>query len=549
MACSAEPARDRGGDLRRLAGQSRTLTLWILVSRATGFGRVAVVAAVLGPTWFGNVFQIVAVLPATVYSLLGGSMVSALLVPLLVRHMDRGGGGRVGQLANGALGLMVALLLCVCALGVASASGLLHALTFSVADEAARARQVQVGVPLLVLVLPQLALYGVVGVGIAVQQAHGAFALAAAASALENLGIIAVFIGSAAAFGTGVDGDAMGSAHMLALGGGSTAAVALHAGVQWLGARRVGVTLLPRASWRDPELRGAVWNGVASIGCSSLYSAAFLAVITTAARVPGGSVAFQIAHSCCQLPVALTATPLATAQLPFLSRLHNEHRFAEFTAAYRDGVRLVLFAAVPAGLLLCTIPGTFASAAAFGEMATPAGVALIAACLATSGLGVIGEAVTVLSATAAYAKCDVTVPLRAMAARLAVVVAGVAISYGSLDGASLLWGLGAALALGNVAAALWLHVQQARMLPATRRRPGAEHLGSLLIQAASLLPAVAVAGWTGDSGGTLHHVAVAAAAAGASLALYVGLHKLRGTYELGLFLPVLARGDARPRVR
>lgn len=548
MACSANPVRDREGELRRYASHSRSVALWILVSRATGFGRVAVIAAVLGPTWFGNLFQIVAVLPTIVYSLLAASALSALLVPLLVAHIDLGDAARVVRLANGALGLIEVPLLCLCVLGIAMAPDLLHALTSNAAGETTRMRQVQFGIPLLALVLPQLMLYGLVGTAVAVQQAHGRFALAAAASALENLGVIAVFAGAAALFGTDISGDANGPARLMVLGGGSTAAVALHAGLQWWGARRVGVTLLPRAGWRDPELRGMVWRSAASVGYTALYWSAFLTVIAVAARVPGGVAAFQIAHSCCQLPIALTATPLATAQLPILSRIHREKHAAEFVAVYRDGVRLVLFAALPAGLMLSTIPTTFASAAALGKMATPAGVALTAACLATLGFGVIGEAVVTLSTAAAYAGRNVIVPLVAMAARLALVAAGVTISHNALHGTDLLWGLGATLALGNLAAGLVLHLQQTRSLPFATWRPGAGYAGRLVIQLVSLLAALVVAGLLGGGrGGALHHAGVAAAAAGASMAFYIGLHRLYGSYELDLLLPILARGAARPR--
>jgi peptidoglycan biosynthesis protein MviN/MurJ (putative lipid II flippase) len=39
------------------------VALGTLVSRITGFGRVAALAAVLGPTYFGNLFQTSLLLP------------------------------------------------------------------------------------------------------------------------------------------------------------------------------------------------------------------------------------------------------------------------------------------------------------------------------------------------------------------------------------------------------------------------------------------------------------------------------------------------------
>ena len=63
---------------------SITVSAWTLVSRVTGFARVAVIAAVLGPTYFGNTFQAINQLPnLIIYGLLMGSLFSSLLVPSL----------------------------------------------------------------------------------------------------------------------------------------------------------------------------------------------------------------------------------------------------------------------------------------------------------------------------------------------------------------------------------------------------------------------------------------------------------------------------------
>ncbi len=57
---AAGPSGEGGPGARsaaaELAAHSRTVALGTLVSRITGFGRVAALAAVLGPTYFGNLF-------------------------------------------------------------------------------------------------------------------------------------------------------------------------------------------------------------------------------------------------------------------------------------------------------------------------------------------------------------------------------------------------------------------------------------------------------------------------------------------------------------
>src|SRR3982751_6644552 len=81
-------SRERGPALART---SLPIALWTLLSRVTGFARIAVTAAVLGPTYLGNTFQAVNSLPNTiVYQLLMGSLFVSLLVPSLVPHADAG---------------------------------------------------------------------------------------------------------------------------------------------------------------------------------------------------------------------------------------------------------------------------------------------------------------------------------------------------------------------------------------------------------------------------------------------------------------------------
>ena len=278
MASSAEQHEiikpDAAPDMNGMLGDSRSVACGILVSRITGFLRVAVAAAVLGPTFFGNLFQTAAILPSSLYGLLIGVMISAVLVPPLVRRKNQSGHDGVKRLAGAALGALLLLLLSVGLISMLAAPVLLRVLTITVTDPAVRSEQLRVGVPLLIMLMPQIALYGIAGVGSAVQQAHGRFALPAIAPAIENLVNIVVLGTSAFLFGVGTDVARISLPQLLLLGLGTTAAVAAHAGVQWIGACRVGVPLLPRFDWRNPELREILRRGASSTGYSGLYWAA-----------------------------------------------------------------------------------------------------------------------------------------------------------------------------------------------------------------------------------------------------------------------------------
>jgi putative peptidoglycan lipid II flippase len=563
MAFSVNPPTDRdqaaqapkdgaitAADMKGLVGDSRAVAYGILASRITGFGRIAAAAAVLGPTFFGNLFQTAAVLPSTLYGLLMGTLISAVLVPPLVRRINGEDHERARRFACAALGVMMLVLLSVAVLALLLSPLLLRIITASVADPEIRREQVHLGIPLLIMVMPQIVLYGIAGAGMAVQQAYGRFALAAAAPTVENLINIAVLVTSAVLFGIGGDVSQISLAQLLLLGLGTTVAVAIHAGVQWFGAYRVGVALLPRLDWSDPEIPYLLRRGGATIGYTGLYWSAYLIILVIAGTVPGGVAAFQIANSFCSFPVALIAVPLALAQIPRLSDSDQRNDIGEFRAIYQSGLRLMMFAVVPAGLLLAGISGTLAGAAAFGAMSTTAGTALIAACVGSLGIGVLGEAAFTLTTPLCYTRQDTASPLRAMGLRLAIVAIGtIIVRLVFTPGIGLLWGLGASLAAANLVAGVYLCRSMLRALQ-SRITLGSSGFGSAFIVAVvSLVPARLLADWLGgEATASYGRVAQAIGVLGTAMALYLAIQFLRGSREMRLLLPAGAgRWTGRPR--
>ena len=538
------------GTAAGLVADSRTVALWTLASRLTGFVRVAAMAAILGPTFFGNLFQTTALVPGLLFGLLGGSLVGAVLVPRLVHPADAGDGDAVRRLANGFLGAALLVLLAVAGAVLLAGPWLLALATAAVDDPEVRSAQLRLGVLLLAMQLPQLLLSAVVATAIAVQHAHGRFALAAAAPIAENLVVIAVLGLSAARFGAGTEIGAADPAQVALLGLGGTAAVAVHAALQWWGARRAGVTLVPGAGWRIAEVRRALRASAAASRYTGLHTAVGFALVGAAGGVPGAVVALQIGQNFASLPVALGAAPMAAAQLPRLSRSHSAGALAEFHGTFRDSVALTRFVALPAGLLLFALCEPLARAVAFGPMDTANGTAMVAACIGGLGLGVLGEAVLVVATSASYARHDAAAPFHAMALRLAVAVAGIATSLALLDGVPLLWGLAAASSAGSLASAAYLYGRTVRGLP--RLPPAGGRLPAEAAVAAGSVLAGGLLAWplAAAAEGPLERIVIAGTALLVSGALYLALQRLRGSPEARALLPVLFRpGPAQPAGR
>ncbi|HEU4425692.1 MAG TPA: lipid II flippase MurJ [Pilimelia sp.] len=456
------------GDDRESAAVARNslaVASWTAVSRVSGFVRIAVIAAVLGPTYLGNIFQAMSTLPMLMYAALTGSLFSSLLVPSLVKHVDAGDVAATRRLAGAFLTTALAAFGVAATLIVLAGPWVLRLLTAGVADPAAAESQRRIGLVLLIMFIPQLLLYGVVGTAEAVMNAHGRFALASAAPVLENLGIIATMIATAIIFGTG---DALASPSpgaLLLLGLGTTAAVALHAGTQWWGAWRVGVPLLPGRGWREPEMRSIVRRAVPSLGYSTLDVLLPFGATVVANRTPGGVLAFQFAFLCCTLPTALGARPVAVSLLPRLSRLFHAGDLQRFRDELVRGASLVAFLAVPAALALVVLAEPIAGAVTFGRMATAQGQGLIAVALASLGPAVVGYAAMLLGTYACYARDDAHTPLRAVLIRTGVVIAGLSLAFGVPAGAAALIALGLTVSAGNLAGGFWLAARLRRVLP------------------------------------------------------------------------------------
>jgi putative peptidoglycan lipid II flippase len=526
--------------LASVAHGSRLVAAWVLVSRVSGFGRVAVAGAVLGPTFFGNLFQLTNSIPALVFGLLFGSLVSAMLVPPLVERLDRAEPDGARRLADGVLGIFLVLFAGVAVLGIFLADPILWLITAGVADPDVRREQMRLGLPLIVVLLPQLPCYALSAVAAAAQQARGRFALAAAAPAVDNIAAIAVLVAFGLLSGAGQDLHAIEETEVLLLGLGTTGAVALCATLQWWGAARAGLRLVPRAGWRQPEIRAMFRMGASSLGSSGLASGAYFGLSVVAGFVPGGVAAFQIANSFVQLPIALTAGALAVVQLPHLSRTVHEGRMADFAAIHRSAMALVVFTMLPASLLLVVMPQALAQAVAFGRMGAPEGIALLAACIAARGIGALAEAIVMLGTSASYARRDSVSPLRAKAIMAAVCVLGMAAAPALHDPVVLMWVLGGAWSVAHILAALDLTRRQLRVLPDGARlglRPAAV---TLLLSALSALLAWLVLQhaepWAVLPFG---HIQLAAAAGAAALVTYLILQFARGSTELALLLPRL----------
>jgi murein biosynthesis integral membrane protein MurJ len=515
------------------AGDSMAVAAWTIVSRVTGVGRVAAIAAVLGPTYFGNAFQITNALPNLVYyGLLGGSLFCSLLVPAMVRHIDAGDRLSSERVAGGFFGLALLGLLAVTPIALVLGPLVLKAAAVDPAGGSIPAAQERVGRWLVVMFMPQVFLYAVVATSVAIMNARRRFALAAAAPALENVGIVAVLGVTAALYGTGTPLGRVGTGEVLLLGLGTTGAVALHAAVQWYGARRAGVVLRPYPGWRFPEVRALVRRAIPSLGQAGLLALQLLTLLVLANRIAGGAVAMQIALNFYALPIAVGATPVALALLPRLSRITGRGEQGLFHDTVTRGFVFAVFLVTPVALAYAILAEPLAHTVAYGRMGSTAGVALVAAPLAALAPGVLGETAFLVATYACYARKDTRTPLRSMTIQAAVTLTLASLAL-RLHGTAVLVMLGLAFSAGSLLGAwhLWAHVRRTARAGTARLWPS---LARIAVAAAlTAIPTSAIAMLGARMGhGRVASLATIVAAVVLGAATFVGIQALWRAPEL-----------------
>lgn len=430
------------------------------VSRGFGFARVLVVAAVLGTTYLGNTFQASNSVSNVLFELLAAGALSAVLVPTFVGLLERGERQEAERLAGGLLGLALLGLGAVAVAGVAAAPWLAKLLSSGVADHRIAAQQAHLATFLLRFFVPQVLLYALGAVAIAVLYAQRRYVVTAVAPIGSTLAIVVAMVVFRLLHGAGRAGLELTGAEKLTLALGGTLGVVLFVAIPTWTLWRAGFRLRPRLHRHEEGVRRLLglsgWAALQNSGVGVLLGAA----VILGNGVEGGVVAYQVAFVFFLAPYAVLAQPLHTAILPELSLEAGRGDLDAFAASVRwalDGMA-VLVVPMCAAMLALAQPGM--RVVAFGRAAHAGGVGLLAAGVASLALGLFAYGTFLLCARAYYALGDSRLPaVVAVASALAgvgVMAVAARFTHGSARVAALGLGHTAAYTAGAVALAIGL---------------------------------------------------------------------------------------------
>jgi peptidoglycan biosynthesis protein MviN/MurJ (putative lipid II flippase) len=511
-----------GPDAPATARNSATVAIWTLLSRVTGLLRVVVIGAVLGPTYFANCFQSANIVPNLVFTMIAGTVLTMVVVPGLIGALEGAGHQRGRAVFSRVTGWLLLIAIAGVLLVVVTSPLIAWTLSRGIADPVERARGLWLTQLLLMLVAPQLPIYCLVHLGVSAQRARGRFALSAAAPAVENLILILTVVLTGWHYGAGIGIKQVPIGMVVALGAGSTAAVAVHASLQLFGTARVGLLSWPSLRWRaDQDALAVIRRLKRSVGVAALPSVAMYVLLAIAGSVPGGVFVVQMSYSVLYALSYLSARAVSMASLPELSEAVRHHDPAAFAAVWRRGLTYALIASLPLLVLLVILGGPTATILANGQLRHAALIGPLGVCLALVAVAQLVTGLSDLGNQALYARLEDRVPRIASRVILAVtVLVAAGATLAPAGGDRLVWLVVAILASELAATCMVLYRLRRLMRP--QRFVDRRMLTATLLASLAMAPVTGITWWVQHTyaAGQLGTLAVLVVGGGLAIATY-----------------------------
>lgn len=317
--------------------------LGTLLSRVLGLGREIVLAA-LFPRAATDAFFVAFTIPNALRQLLAEGAVSSAVVPVLTETKAREGEDAARRFFQAVRGVSLVALIVVTALGIALARPLCELFASGFHEHPG---QFERTVTLTRWVFPYILFMGTAALGMAALNTNRRFAVPAFSPALLNVAMIA------AALALPTFMAVRGWDPVLALAIGALVGGALQVGAQWPALMRIGYARAPLFWFSHPGVR-EVFRRILpmTLGMGVYYVDLALSRRFLSELAVGSQSYFTWAMRLCDFPQGIFIMALSTAALPSLATLAAAGDRNEVAQTYAYAMRLAMFVAIPASVLL-----------------------------------------------------------------------------------------------------------------------------------------------------------------------------------------------------
>ena len=337
---------DMGSSDYSTVGRSAGLmTVLTIVSRVTGFIRTWAMAAAIGMSLLSSSYQVANNLPNMLYELVMGGMLVTAFLPVYMGVRREQGREASNEYVGNLLGILLLVLGGISLLGTVFAPGFIWTQSFLSGDGGS----MDTAAFMFRFFAIQILFYGLGSVFSGVLNAHRDYFWSTFAPVLNNVIVIASFIGFApvsAQFGE--------HAGIILISAGTTLGVFVQMACQIPALGKYGVHPHIHIDFKDSALRQTIALGIPTL-LATVCTFVQTSIINAAALVvqpETGPSVIAYARLWYTLPYALIAVSLSTALYTELSHDAQEQDYDSVRSGISNGVAQILFFLIPFALYL-----------------------------------------------------------------------------------------------------------------------------------------------------------------------------------------------------